>query len=102
MRKLSTLALAMGLGLSLASVSALAQTSGTGAGPSPGTGPNSQDMPNTGARPSSSDTSISNEEAPPAGSGTRALRPGQNPDGTPSSQSPGDAPQLPGMKGQGN
>lgn len=99
MRMLSTLAL--GAALSVAALPALAQ-SGTGAGPSPGTStaqPNAAAQPNSGVN---SSTTITNERAPPAGpSGSRALTPGQNADGTPTNQSPGGQPQLPGMKGQG-
>lgn len=40
-------------------------------------------------------------QVPAAQSGTRALSPGQNPDGTPSTQSSGKVPQLPGVRGQG-
>lgn len=96
MRMLSTLAL--GAALSLAALPALAQTA-----TSPGTStttPNNSAVTQPGSGASSS-TTITNDRAPPAGSGTRALTPGQNADGTPTNQSPGGQPQLPGMKGQG-
>jgi len=99
MRKLS--ALVLGAALAMATVPALAQTSNTQPG-------QTSTMPNASATPpgtansgASSSTTRSNDEAPPAGSGTRALTPGQNADGTPTNQAPGGQPQLPGMKGQG-
>lgn len=65
---------------------------------SPGTGVNETQLPRN-QQPTSNTDGTSNA-APSAPSGTRALNPGQNPDGTPRSQSPGNAPQLPGSKGQ--
>ncbi len=66
-------------------------------------------MPNAAANPPGSgnglSTGMSNSQAPAAsttpesGAGSRALRPGQNPDGTPRAQTPGNAPELPGMQG---
>lgn len=99
MHKIATLA--FGAALSLAALPAFAQTSGSGT--SPNTGTEVQVAPGTTPGSTSpgigSSTGRSNTEAPPAsGSGTRALQPGQNPDGTPREQSPGNAPSLPGMK----
>lgn len=101
MRKLSTIVFGAALTLALP---AFAQTSGSGTGTAPDTTSNTPNMqpttPGTGSGTGTS-TGTSVQEAPPAGSsGTRALRPGQNPDATPREQSPGNAPQLPGMKGQ--
>src|SRR4051794_972688 len=98
MRKLSTLAL--GAALSLAALPALAQTSGSGTVTTPGTSTTPNNSSNQGSGTGSS-TTITNEQAPPAvsGSGSRALSPGQNPDGTPRQQTPGNGPELPGMNG---
>jgi hypothetical protein len=103
MRMITTLAL--GAALSLAALPALAQTSkGTGPDAQPNATPSNPTGSPTG--PGSS-TGMSNSQAPAAsttpgaGTGTRALTPGQNPDGTPREQAPGGQPQLPGMKGQG-
>lgn len=95
--RLSSLACALAL-TSLSVVPAVAQT--TPPNTSPGTSVNEQTLPPAQKTdPAANDAS---KAAPPANSGTRALTPGQNPDSTPSRQSPGQAPQLPGMKGQGN
>ena len=88
MYKLSTLAL--GAALTLAALPAFAQSSGSGTSTTPGvTAPNN-------ATGTGTSTGNSNTQAPPASatpgsteSGSRALRPGQNPDGTPREQSPG-------------
>lgn len=67
---------------------------------SPGTSVNEPTLPKN--QLPNANTDETTKQSPPATSGTRALRPGQNPDGTPSVQSPGRAPQLPGNKGAGN
>lgn len=102
-------ALALGAALAMCAVPAIAQQGADGTGsprvnkPSDITRGTSKDGPSTVR---------DNNQAPPAatspnaGSGSRALTPGeqnspmQNPDATPRSQSPGGARQLPGMEGQ--
>ncbi len=99
MRKIMT-AIAL---TTLISVPAVAQNAPNANSPSasPGTSVNEQTLPKN--QLPSANTDESAKQSPPASnSGTRALRPGQNPDSTPRDQSPGSAPQLPGNKGQGN
>lgn len=83
----------------LVSAPAIAQTAKSPTA-SPGTSVNEQTLPKNQLPNASTDEAA--KQSPPAASGTRALRPGQNPDSTPSTQSPGNAPQLPGNKGAGN
>jgi len=66
---------------------------------SPGTGVNETQLPRNQQPSANTGASTTPTPTPPA-AGTRALQPGQNPDGTPREQSPGNAPQLPGSKGQ--
>ena len=75
---------------------ALAQTKQDPAA-SPGTSVNETQLPKN--QLPSANTDMNSTQAPNTGTGSRALTPGaQNPDGTPRAQSPGQAPQLPGMK----
>lgn len=62
---------------------------------SPGTSVNESQLPKNQLPSANTGTQVT----PPPAAGTRALTPGQNPDGTPRSASPGNAPQLPGQKG---
>ncbi len=92
------LPLSLAVAMTVVSLPAVAQVDTSGSPPAPNAGQSNATTPGSTNPAGSNSTGISQEEAPPAtGSGTRALRPGQNSDGTPHEQVPGNGADLPGF-----